>query len=584
MLRMNFIGTASAALLGLLVTTLMVVGAQADTRVADAAMAGNSETVRSLLREAVDVNSAQGDGMTALHWAALNDDAELAQLLLYAGANTSATTRLGAYTPLFLASKSGHSRVVDVLLRAGADPKRAATGGITSLMMAASSGEAESVRLLVEAGADVNAAETERGQTPLIFAAAFDRPDAIAVLLEHGADINQGSKFLEPLPRRRRPQNQQQQAQSGQRGRAGQSGQGQAQPAATNQPPLAATNKDPLAATIKEPLAATNDAEKEKKEPEFVTTKGGNPKGELPPLMYAARDGKFAAVRALVEAGADLDAASADKSTALLLAAINGQFDIATYLVENGADVNIASLDGATPLFAVVNIQWARLTFHPQPTTKFEKTHYLDLMKLMLDKGADPNARLKKDLWYIAPGGAQKERTNASAITAFWKAAAVGDIDGMRLLVEHGADPSLASITGITPLLTAAGAGYHGNDEVTTPLGRLPAVRYLIEELGADVSEADHEPPPDPDADPDPNRRPRVAGGFTALHNAAARGDNEMILYLVSKGARLDAVSKNGTTVVDMANGYRQRVQPYPATVALLEMLGGKNSHKCVSC
>ena len=564
MLRMNFIGTVSAALLGLFVTTLMVVGAQADTRVADAAMTGNPETVRSLLREAVDVNSAQGDGMTALHWAALNDDPELAQLLLYAGANTGATTRLGAYTPLFVASKNGHSRVVDVLLRAGADPKRAATGGITSLMMAASSGEAESVRLLVEAGADVNAAETGRGQTPLIFAASFDRPDAIAVLLEHGADINQRSKFLEPLPRRRRPQNQQQQAQGGgQGGRAGQSGQGQgqAQPAATNVEP-----------------------EKEKKEPEFVTTKGGNPKGELPPLMYAARDGKFAAVRALVEAGADLDAASADKSTALLLAAINGQFDIATYLVQNGADVNIASMDGATPLFAVVNIQWARLTFHPQPTTKFEKTHYLDLMKLMLDKGADPNARLKKDLWYIAPGGAQKERTNASAITPFWKAAAVGDVDGMRLLVEHGANPSLASISGITPLLTAAGAGYHGNDEVTTPLGRLPAVRYLIEELGADVSEADHEPPPDPDADPNPNRPPRVTGGFTALHNAAARGDNEMILYLVSKGARLDAVSKNGTTIVDMANGYRQRVQPYPETVALLEMLGGKNSHKCVSC
>ena len=584
MLRKNFIGTASAALLPLFATTLIVVGAQADTRVADAAMTGDSEMVRSLLREAVDVNSAQGDGMTALHWAALNDDAELAQLLLYAGANTGATTRLGGYTPLFLASKSGHARVVNVLLKAGADPKQAASGGVTSLMMAASSGDAESVTLLVEAGAVVNAAETGRGQTPLIFAAAFDRPDAIPVLLEHGADIDQKSMFLKPLPRRR-PQNQQQQARGGGRGARGrQSGQSQAQPplATINQSQLAATNQSPLAATNVEPAVDEPENDKEKKEPEFVTTKGGNPKGELTPLMYAARDGKFDAVRVLVDRGADVDAVSTDESTALLLSAINGQFDIAKYLVENGADVKLASMDGATPLFAVVNIQWARLTFHPQPTTKFEKTHYLDLMTLMLDKGADPNARLKKDLWYIAPGGAQKERTNASAITAFWKAAAVGDVNGMRLLVEHGADPSLASISGITPLLTAAGAGYHGNDEVTTPLGRLPAVKYLIEELGADVDEADHEPPPDPDADPD--RRRRSSGGFTALHNAAARGDNEMILYLVSKGARLDAVSKNGTTIVDMANGYRQRVQPYPETVALLEMLGGKNSYKCVSC
>ncbi len=565
MFNKHFIGTASLALLVGFCTSLLLAGAQVDTRVADAARMDDTNTVRTLLRQAADVNSAQGDGMTALHWAALNDNAEMVQLLLYAGANVAATTRLGAYTPLFLAARDGHTAVLDALLAAGADPKHAATGGITALMMAASSGDAKSVTLLAEAGADVDAAEDVRGQTPLVFAAAFDRPDAIRALLAHGANIDQASKFLEPLETRQRSpqQNTRNRAgQSGSRGgRGSQPSQAQAQQAENVEP-------DP-------PLAPV-------KEPEFLTTKGGNPKGELTPLMYAARDGKAAAVRTLVEAGADLDAVSADRSTALLLAAINGQFDISKNLVEKGADVTIASMDGATPLFAVVNIQWARLTFHPQPTTKFEETPYLELMKLILDKGADPNARLKKDLWYIAPGGAQKERTNASAVTAFWKCAAVGDVDGMRLLVAYGADPSLASIEGVTPLLTAAGAGFHGNDEITTPAGRLPAVKYLIEELGADPNEASTGTPPDPDADP--NRVRRRNAGFTALHNAAARGDNEMIMYLVSRGARLDAVADSGETVVDTANGYRQRVQPYPETVALLQMLGAVNTHKCVSC
>jgi ankyrin repeat protein len=572
MSRTNIIGTISLALVGVISTTVMLVGAQVDTRVADAAMVNDAAAVRVLLRDAVDVNSAQGDGMTALHWAALGDNAEIASLLLYAGANVRATTRLGAYTPLFLAARNGHTDITKLLLEAGADPKQAASGGISALMIAASSGDADSVRMLIEAGADVNAAESGRGQTPLIFAAAYDRPDTIRMLLEHGADINLGSKFIEPLETRGRAGQNQQGGQNAQAAQAPQTERQGASAGRTEQQQAESENEKP----------AGDLTDKEKAKPEFVTKKGGNPKGELTALMYAARDGRANAVHTLVEAGADLDAVNADQSTALLLAAINGQFDIAKYLVDNGADVTITSMDGATPLFAVVNIQWARLTFHPQPTTKFETTHYLDLMKLILDKGADPNARLKKDLWYIAPGGAQKERTNASAITAFWKTAAVGDVDGMRLLIEHGADPSLANITGITPLLTAAGAGYHGNDEVTTPYGRMPAVRYLIEELGADVNEADHEPPPNPDANP--NRPQRPAGGFTALHNAASRGDNDMIIYLVSKGARLDAVSKNGQTITDMANGYRQRVQPYPATVALLDLLGAKNTHKCVSC
>jgi ankyrin repeat protein len=540
----NIAAACCASLFVVVGMTLILSGTPADTRVADAAMKNDPEAVRALIKQAVDVNMSQGDGMTALHWAALNANAEIAQMLVQAGANVKAATRLGAYTPLFMAAKSGATPVIDILLKAGANANSPAVDGITPLMMAASADNPEAVRRLIEAGADVNATETERGQTPLIFAASFNAPDAIQVLLKNGAAIDQKSKPLAPAVRAPQGQVQRGQGQQGQQTQQGQRGQ-QAQQSSQAQ--------------------------------QDSTRSGGNPRGELTPLMHAAIRGNFNAVRALLEGGAQIDEVSADHSTALLLATINGSFDVAKYLVERGADVTIPSVEGATPLYAIVSTQWAPQTDIPQPSTKYEKVPYLELMKLEMDRGANPNARLKKDVWYTA----NKESTNDAGTTPFWKCASVGDMDGMRLLIDRGANPNIPNVDGITPLLVAAGAGYHGNNEMTAPYGRMAAVKYLVEELGADVNAADTA-----EGGPrnDTLNTSRAAGGFTPLHNAAARGDNAMILYLISKGARADAVSRNGTTVVDMANGPRQRIQPYPDTVALLEMLGSTNSHKCVSC
>src|SRR5690349_25129905 len=122
----TLIGGLCLGLTTILCLTAFMVAAGGDTRIADAAQAGNVEGVRSLLKQAVDVNAAQGDGMTALHWAALKGQADMAQLLLYAGANVRATTRLAGYTPLFMAAKSGNAGVVKVLLDAGADAKNPA--------------------------------------------------------------------------------------------------------------------------------------------------------------------------------------------------------------------------------------------------------------------------------------------------------------------------------------------------------------------------------------------------------------------------------------------------------------------------
>jgi ankyrin repeat protein len=565
-----------------------------DTRVVDAAMKNDIETVRSLLKQAADANSSQGDGMTALHWAAMNNNPEMAQLLIYAGATVKATTRIGMYTPLYLAAQNGNAKVIDVLLKAGADAKAPTLDGVTPLMMAASSGDPDTVKSLLEFGVDVNAEETASGQTAMVFAAAFNRPDAIKILARYGANLDHQSKQIKRVQNDLTDKNgpPAQGAQAGQRGQRGQqAAPGQQPPQAT--PPLGQAPPVPVQGQVANAL------------PRDPTHAGGNLKGELTPLMYAARQGNLAAVGALVDSGAKLNVVSADGSTALLLAAINGQFDVADYLVQHGADVTIASVDGATPLYAVFNIQWARKSLHPQPTTKYEKTYYLDLAKRMLDKGADPNARLKKDLWYDSFGFAL-DGTNTTGATPFWKCSDVADVDGMRLLAARGADTTLSNMDNISPLLVASGAGFHGNDDIITPAGRMAAVRYLVDEIHADVNAVDgrNDRPAVPDYDAAQQQAPAAAtvttspvtagqqppvppvvqqmnagtraGGYSALHNAAARGDNEMILFLVSRGARLDAVARNGNTITDMANGPRQRVQPRPETIALLEALGVK--------
>ena len=258
-------------LLTVLSATGTMHGAANDLRVVTAAMNGDLEAVRNLIREAADVNTSLGDGTTALHWAAEKDDAEMAQLLIYAGANIRATTRIGGYTPLFMAARRGAAPVVDVLLKSGSDVNVAAINDMTPLMFAALSGDRESVRLLVEAGADVNAREAEHGQTALIFAAAYDRADVIEELVEHQADLDLETELQEPAKRPERPD--------------------QVQPVGVRLPPQNA------------PAPARD--RRQQLQQALLAEDGRNPRsprGGLTALMYAARDGSVNAIRALVGA------------------------------------------------------------------------------------------------------------------------------------------------------------------------------------------------------------------------------------------------------------------------------------------
>jgi len=524
------------------------------------------------LKDGGDVNTSQADGMTALHWAAQKGDVELAKILFYAGANVKATTRIGGYTPLLMASKNGDAAMIDALVTAGADANSANANGTTPLMLAAASGKPDAVKVLLERGAQVNAKENTRGETALTFAAAAGRADVIRVLTAKGADAKVTTKVVD-LSSFAKEEQERFAAERGLTGANGRGGRGGA---------AGATQ-----------VAQIGGVNRQYNYTELVGYWGG-----LAPLHLAARQGHFDAAKALLEAGADVNQRGAgDKITPMLIAIVNGQFDLAKYLLDQGADPNLAQDNGVTPLYATLNCQWAAKALYPQPRAyEQQRTSYIDLMNALLDKGANPNARLTKKVWY-AQYDFDQSGVDETGATAFWRAAYAADVDAMKLLVARGADIDITTMrspgrvrTGdvtrevvdvapmppvaiggpaVTPLLAASGAGYGegfaANHHRFAPGGMLAAVKYLVEELHVDVNAKDHD-------------------GNTAVHNAAARGDNEMIQYLVSKGADVKGVNREGKTTVDMANGPVQRISPFPDTIKLLEGLGAKNNHKCVSC
>lgn len=606
--------------------------------IADAAEQADREAVRTLLRAGEDVNARQGDGMSALHWAAEQGDHELADMLLYAGANVDGGTRIGGYTPLHIASRQGHPAVVAALLAANADVSaRTTVSGATPLHLAASSHGPLVVRILIEAGAEVDAREAAWGQTPLIFAASAGRLEIAKILLQAGADHGISANVVDTAEMEQADQaaNQRLVALLGEfKVKAGGGTDWKPRPNEVQgaidfsreiqrkwpDVPDPACEIDTDAAASRFSRSALPDRCKQHDETREETSTeevSDEPRrrsygewvghwGGLTPLLHAVRQGHADMVTLLLDAGADINQASAgDRTSPLLMASINGQFDIVLTLLDRGADPDQYSDAGTSPLFAVLERQWAPWSHyaHPVDYQRQDATH-LDVLSALLEAGADPNVRLQKHLWYaefttavLIPAGLHYD-----GATPFWRAAQALDVNAMRLLKAHGArtdiptwkiperrrsrrDPEAESMEEesdpsglppievggpyVYPIHAAAGAGYgqyfmaHAHRHVTD--NWLNAVRFLIEECGAELNLRD-------------------GNGYTALHHAAARGDNELIHYLVEKGADVTAVSRKGQTTADMANGPTQRVSPFPDTIALLESLGAKNNHHCVSC
>jgi uncharacterized protein len=399
------------------------------SEIADALMKGDSSTARSLIARKADVNAAQADGMTALHWAARWDDLDTADMLIRAGADATASNHDGA-TPMFLAAQNGSATMIQQLLKGGANVNSPVLShGETALMMASRSGSVEAVKMLLDHGAQVNAKDTLRGTTALMWAAEQRHAAVVELLIHGGADVGAQSGVLRPLKRR---------------------GLG---------------------------FAPANDQ--------------GGPdapiKGGLTALLFAARQGSMECIRALTKSGADVNQTSADGSSPLLVAVQNGYYDMALYLMSQGANVNLANTKGWTPLYLAVKNRNQETTAIPGPNTD----GVLDFIEALLDRSANPNMRIKVDT-EVHQGMTAAWLKEAGA-TPLLRAALCGDLPVVRLLIAHKADPMIPTFDHTTPLMAASGVGWaDGMLREYSASQTLEVVKLLLD-LGSDVNAAnDH--------------------------------------------------------------------------------------------
>jgi ankyrin repeat protein len=505
----------------LLCLPAVILSAAGPSDVADAVMRGDQATVEKLVEQHADVNAPQADGATALHWAVFRSDKAMVDLLLRAGANPKAPNRDGA-TPLWLASVNGDAAIIAALLKAGADPNEQLPLGRTPLMVASRTGNVDAIKVLLDHGANVNAKETLRGTTALMWAADEGHAAAIQLLVQHGADIKAQSN---PAERGRGPA-------------LGKSNDPRKQVAALGvalaagipTPQLGALGTTSLIPKVPEKRGSARGgatpavgAAGFDQVDDAAATFGfgfGKPApkdgGGLTPLVYAVRSDDLDSVKALLAAGADINQVTGYGWSPLLVATQNRYYKLGAFLLEHGADVNLANKGGWTPLYLATDNR--NIEGGDYPVRKSDMDH-LDFIKLLLDKGANVNARMKDTTETRTVFTNQWLDENGA--TAFLRASQSGDIVLMKLLLAHGADPKIDTTLHVTALHVAAGIGWvEGITYEWSPASTLEAVKMLLD-LGLD-----------PNAQADTGR--------TALHGAAHKGRTDVVQVLVDHGARLD--------------------------------------------
>jgi ankyrin repeat protein len=539
-----------AAVAGLLAGALMLIAADTAKTLLDAAESGDhAAAMRLLSAKGANVNATEADGSTAVMYAAANDDLELVRALIKAGANVKLKNQFGT-SALTEASIIGSTPIIDALLKAGADPNFKTPNGETPLMAAARSGKVDAAKALLDAGADINAKENWGEQSALMWAAAQGQADMVKFLASKGANLNDHGK-INQWERK----------------------------------------------VIQEPR------------PKDMN------KGGFTALHYAAREGCAACAQNLLAAGADPDTEDPDRETPLLLALENLHFDTAAVLVKGGADLDKWDLFGRSPVYMAADVSTLPMKGNgavavlPSP----DKLTAVEVGRMMLEKGANPNIQLKRRPPYRdVPQDRGGDGMLAQGATPLLRAARGGDDKFVALLLEHKALVDLPSKEGITPLMAAAGVDYGAR--VTRGRNRTDegvlATMDLLVKAGANVnarSVVDRAagggrggrggggaPPPAAargTGGADDSASARIAQTFrrgsqmpsanalpnqTALHGAAEHGFDKFIEFLVANGADLTAKDANGRTPLEAARGAggtRGGADAYPKTVALLESL-----------
>lgn len=519
---------------GLLLVLLPMAGLTAGrSEVADALKAGDLAGARKLVEQHADVNAPQSDGATALDWAVYRSDKEMVDLLLGAGANARAANREGS-TPLWLASINGEAAIIAALLKAGADANEHLPLGRTPLMAASRTGNVEAIQVLLDHGADVNARETLRGTTPLMWAADEGHAAAIQLLIQRGADFKARSDMTErgrgpALGKANDPRKQvAAQGRALAAGRAldlrdlsalrgdnnGIGGQGAGGIARGGRTRGGRAPNGRATDGVDQGFDQNDDA--------AVAAFGfrGRPApkdgGALTPLVYAVRADDLDSVKVLLAAGADLNQVTGYGWSPLLVATQNRYYRLGAYLIDHGADVNLANQGGWTPLYLATDNR--NIESGDYPVRKGDMDH-LDFIKLLLDKGANVNARMKDSTETRTVFTNQWLDENGA--TAFLRASQSGDLVLMKLLLAHGADPKIDTVLHVTALEVAAGVGWvEGITYEWSPEATLEAVKMLLD-LGLDVNA-------------------QADTGRTALHGAAHKGRTDVIQVLVDHGAKLD--------------------------------------------
>ncbi len=503
--------------LALLLLPVCAFCATAPSDVADAVMRADTVTLQKLISQKADVNAPQADGATALHWAVYRSDKNTVDLLLRSGANPKVANREGS-TPLWLASINGNAAIISSLLKAGADANEKLPLGRSPLMAAARTGNVDAIKVLIEHGADVNAKDTLRGTTPIMWAADEGHAEAIQVLIEHGADIKMRSASTErgrgPALGKANDPRKAVAAQGeavregkpspplggggGRAGRGGGRGGAGAAAGAAGGADGFADGDDAGAFGFVRQRQAPNDG------------------GGITPLVYAARADSIESVKTLLAAGADINQTTNYGWSPLLVATQNRYYKLGAFLLDHGADVNLTNKGNWTPLYLATDNR--NIESGDYPVRKPDMDH-LEYIKLLIAKGANVNARIKDSTETRTVFTNQWLDENGA--TAFLRASQSGDIELMKLLLAHGADPKIDTVLHVTALQVAAGIGWvEGITYEWSPEATYKACQMLLD-LGLD-----------PNAQADTGR--------TALHGAAHKGRADVIQLLADHGAKLD--------------------------------------------